>query len=182
MKTRPLNRRIKRSILLILAVCIAVCGTAVAGNRDTALQRAIELYNAGSYTQSIEILKRRLNEAKDSKDKRTEAVVCNNLGNNYSQTGNVVEALAAYQQAAKIAYAAGDLRMSARAEKNIGALYSDGKDFERALQQFEKAEAIARSTGDTPVLADCANNRGVIYEQHNNFGKSLQCYEEAMKL
>ena len=122
MKKTPLNRKNKRSILLTLAVCIAVYGTVVAGDRDTALQRAIDLYNAGSYTQSIEILKRRLNEAKDSKDKRTDAVVYNNLGNNYSQTGNVVEPLAAYLQAAKIAYAAGDLRISARAEKNIAAL------------------------------------------------------------
>ncbi len=57
MKTRPLNRENKRGILLTPVVCIVVCGTAVAGDRDTSLQRAIDLYDAGSYAQSIKIKK-----------------------------------------------------------------------------------------------------------------------------
>lgn len=49
MMTRQLNRENKGGILLTQAVCIAAC--------DTALQRAIDLYNAGSYRKSIDILK-----------------------------------------------------------------------------------------------------------------------------
>ncbi len=49
MMTRPWNVENKRGILLTQVVCIAAC--------DTALQRAIDLYNAGSYRKSIDIMK-----------------------------------------------------------------------------------------------------------------------------
>ena len=150
--------------------------------KDSLLQKGIDLYKQGEYEQSIVILEARLKTALDQNDKNTLKVIYNNLGNDYSNIGKTVEALKAYENTISIAEELKDKKSVAKATKNIGALYADIQDFEKALKKYDEAEKIALSINDTFTLADCANNKGVVFEQQKKYKEAIENYTKALEL
>ncbi len=171
--------------IAIFAIFIACFLLPVAGHAqtDTLLQKGIDLYEKGDYEQSIKVLQSRLELAIKSKDKKTQKVIYNSLGNNYTNTGKTTEGLRAYEKAITIAEELNDKKKSVgRSLKNIGAMYSDIKDFDKAMQKYDEAEKIAAAIRDTATIADCANNRGVVFEQEKKYNEALAQYSKAIDL
>lgn len=171
-----------KNLLFFISVFLIITIQASAQNRDSLIQKGIDLYEKGEYEQSITILESRLKTALAQNDKTVEWVIYNNLGNNYSNTGKTVQALKAYENAISVAEELKDKVGVARATKNIGALYADTKDFDKALQKYSEAEKLAQAINDTSTLADCANNKGVVFEQQKKYDLALENYSRALQL
>ena len=171
-----------RITLLGIFLLFFSCSYAAPEEKDSMLQKGIDLYKQGAYEQSIAVLQSRLKIAIEQRDKNVEKVIYNNLGNDYGSIGKTVEALKAYQNAISIAEELKDKKSVAKCTKNIGALYADTKDFDKALQKYDEAEKIALSVNDTFTLADCANNKGVVFEQQNKYEEAIKNYTRALNL
>ncbi len=171
-----------RVILAAISILYFIPLYAAPVEKDSLLQKGIDLYQQGEFEQSIAVLQSRLKTAIEQNDKNTRKVIYNNLGNDYCNIGKSVEALKAYQDAISIAEEQKDRKSIAKCTKNIGALYAETKDFAKALQKYDEAEKIAASINDTFILADCANNKGVVFEQQKKYGEAIKSYTTALAL
>ncbi len=171
-----------RITLLVISIFFFTKLYAAPQEKDSLLQKGIDLYNQGAYEQSIDVLQSRLKTAIAQNDKNVQRVIYNNLGNDFGNIGKTVDALKAYEHALSIAEELKDKKSIAKCTKNIGALYADTKDFDKALLKYDEAEKIAASISDTFTLADCANNKGVVFEQQKKYEEALKNYTRALAL
>ena len=168
-----------KAILFTIFCSLFGANIAVA-QKDSILEVGIALYNKGEYEKSAAVLEKRLDEAKSAHNLKLASVICNNLGNDYTNMGNSKAGLSYYQQALSAAEQSGDKKAIGKCLNNIGTLYSDMKDFDKALQKLGEAEKVAQSINDTATIADCANNIGIVYEQQKRYGDALGQYEKAI--
>lgn len=103
----------------------------------------------------------------------------NQLGNAFSMTGKIKEALDSYLLSVKFSEKAKDSLNLAKVTKNIGTLYSEQKNFPRAMEYYEIALKYAQNLEDKLVKADCLNNIGVVYEQQEQYEKAITAYSQA---
>lgn len=174
---KPLRMRI---CFFLLLITLLAPGMVHAQPKDSVLQRGINLYNAGNYAEAVTVFEGRLKTAEKAKDLHTQTILCNNLGNACSQTGDAVRALGYYQRSVKLAETLGNDTARAKAIKNIGTLYESQKDFDAALRHYQEAEVLAGKIKDSLILADCANNRAMILEQQQRYDTALKAYRQAL--
>ncbi|HZW78018.1 MAG TPA: tetratricopeptide repeat protein [Flavobacteriaceae bacterium] len=149
-------------------------------SRSEFLDRGIDAYNRGAYTIAIESFQEALEEGRTKGDSLILQTAYTNLGNTYSVTGKIEEALANYQQAATMAEQTKDLVRLAKIIKNTGALFTDQKEFDKALQHFDRAEKIAQSINAEDIIADCRINRAIIFEFKERYDEAILLYKNAL--
>jgi signal transduction histidine kinase len=171
-----------KSIWFLLLLLLSGFTSAYARNADSLLSAGLDRYQQGDFSAALELFHASERLALAAGDKPALVLVYRNLGNAYSQLGQVIPALQAYQKSVGIAEETGDLRAAARSIGNIGALYEEQKDFNNALEYILRAEQIAKETGDSALLADCANNKGIVYEQQQKYPEALAAYQQALRV
>ncbi len=109
-------------------------------------------------------------------DKQTHSSVIGNLGNAYSDLGQVEKAIQYYEKALAIAQEIGDRRNEGNWLGNLGLAYSDLGQVEKAIQYYEKALAIAQEIGDRRGEGAWLNNLGVVFKDEKKYKEALACY------
>ncbi len=115
-------------------------------------------------------------------DKQTHGAVLGNLGNAYSDLGQVEKAIQYYEKALAIAQEIGDRRGEGNRLGNLGLAYSALGQVEKAIQYYEKALAIAQEIGDRRNEGNWLGNLGLAYSDLGQVKKAIQFYEKALTI
>ncbi len=98
-----------------------------------------------------------------------ESILWYNLGNAYSDKGDIDKAILLYERALEL-----DPKYAA-AWNNLGNAYSDKGDIDKTTWSYEKALAL------DPKLAAAWNNLGNVYYAKGDIDKAISLYEKALE-
>jgi len=96
----------------------------------------------GYWTERMKAIEIGVKAAQELDDRRDEGAFLGNLGNAYSDLGQVERAIESYEQALAIAREIGDRRGEAIRSHNTGDLYKDQGNIPLARQYLEQSLAI----------------------------------------
>ncbi|NPA94380.1 MAG: tetratricopeptide repeat protein, partial [Thermodesulfobacteria bacterium] len=161
--------------------------------KEEHLKRVLDVSSDGSQATFIapfidhDLISKQLEEISDDAER---ASAQNNLGNLYSELGDLTKAREYYEKALEIREALskenrGFLPYVATTQNNLGALYSDLGDLTKAREYYEKAlelyEALcSENRGFLPNVATTQNNLGNLYTKLGELTKAREYYEKAL--
>ena len=99
----------------------------------------------------------------------------------YTQ-GRSDEALAHFDESARLAQGLQAERGRAQALNNLGLIYRDRGELDRALAHIEESMAIARQLDDLWAMAIQLGNAGNIWHEKGDLDKALDCHERALTI
>ncbi len=106
----------------------------------------------------------------------------NNKGNALKRLGRYKEALAAYQEAFKLAKQSNYTNAIAGVTANLGEVNLLMKNYEEALKYQLEASQFQEKSGDLANLTESYNHTSTIYEKLNNFPLALDYQKKARKM
>jgi len=109
-----------------------------------------------------------------SSEKKTLAMLHNNLGSSYMKRGNPEDAIENMEQALKIRIEMADKSGEAASYRMIGIFYNSQKKSETALQYFIRSYGIAEKVGSTPILSGVSEHIFEIYKAKNQADSALK--------
>ncbi|HEU4322892.1 MAG TPA: tetratricopeptide repeat protein [Roseiflexaceae bacterium] len=127
-------------------------------------------------------LERAIVAAQRRRDRKAEATFLGNLGNVYSDLGEVRRAIELYEQRLTIARELGDRRGEGSALGNLGIAYYSLGEVQRAIDLHEQALAIARERGDRASESSALGNLGNVYADLGEVQRAIELYEQALAI
>lgn len=116
------------------------------------------LLQAGQAKEALAVYDRAVGLARDSADRRMEAVLLNNLGLAQQETGALGDAERSFRQALDLNRKLGERQAEAANLVNLGLLAERNGALVEAQQRFEEALALDKSLGQTRhIAADLAH-------------------------
>lgn len=106
----------------------------------------------------------------------------NNIGVNYEQQGNLVDAILFFHKSLKIQEYFHDYDGAATTLNNIGAIYNALGNQDKTLEYFNKSLKLREQIGDKNGIAQSLNNIGSILYVQKDLSKSLSCFERSYDL
>jgi len=152
---------------------------------DRLLNEGLQLFRQGtaeSLRQAIEKWQAARELYRAVGDRRTEAIILNNIGDIYSSLGEKQQALEYFNQALPIVREVGDRRGEAITLSNIGGVYSDLGEKQQALDYYHQALPILRAVGDRKTEAGILNNIGSVYSSLGEKQQALEYYHQSLPL
>jgi len=156
-------------------------------------QQAVSLWSA--YTGYVHCLHLRLRPAeripwfesaaqacRQLGDRRGEGNALGNLGNAYSDLGQVERSVEHYQQALAIAREIGHRRGEGNHLGNLGNAYCALGQVERAIEHYEQALAIAREIGDRRGEGNHLGSLGNAYFSLGQAHRAIEHYQQALAI
>jgi len=104
------------------------------------------------------------------------------MGTVWYYKGNLMQALANFEQSLKIAEKLKDNPLIARCLNNIGAMYQKQSNFPKALDFYLKSMRIYERNKDEIGLGTLYSNIATLYEVQNLHGKSLEFKQKSLKI
>lgn len=136
------------------------------------------IYSTKAAEQSIDSLKKELNELSDDKDKLSCLI---NISSNYL-IYNLDSALhygrIAYNKTDEI----GDSSLINKSIFNLAKVFHHRAEYDNALSYYKKNLEYYRSTRQDSNLSSVLGNMGLIYQNRNNLDKALELYKESLNL
>jgi tetratricopeptide (TPR) repeat protein len=114
----------------------------------------------GQHDMAAECCRESLRYTEDTCER---AITLVNLGDVYGQRGETEEATAAYDEAERLATAAGDREAKAKAYAGRAQLHQVTGRRDDAVAWYRKAEAVFESIGAKGLLGECLYNRGTVH-------------------
>ncbi len=157
---------------------------------DNLLRQGATQFRRGQMTTALTTFQQALALARQTKDRRGEATILNNLGLIYNSVGQPQRALEFYQQALLIIREVNDSleeRLRQRTGEavtlnNIGLVYYNIGQPQRALEFFQQALPIRREIGDRAGEATTLNNLGGVYDSIGQPQRALEFYQQALPI
>ena len=115
-------------------------------------------------------------------DQEAEGAHLGNLGNAYSDLGEVRRAIEYYEQTLVIFREIGDRWREGTALGNLGNAYSDLGEVRRAMEYYEQALVIRREIGDRRGEGQDLGNLGLAYADLGEVGRAIEYYEQALAI
>lgn len=106
----------------------------------------------------------------------------NNLGVNFEQEGNLVDAILFFHKSLKIQEYFKDFEGAATTLNNIGVIYNALDNYEKTLEYFNKSLSLREKIGDKNGIAQSLNNIGSILYNRKELSKALDCFERSYDL
>ncbi|MGE0560768.1 MAG: tetratricopeptide repeat protein [Flavobacteriales bacterium] len=106
----------------------------------------------------------------------------NNIGVNYEQQGNLVDAILFFHKSLKIQEYFNDYDGAATTLNNIGTIYNALDNHEKTLEYFNKSLKIREQIADKKGIAQSLNNIGSILYNEKDLSKALNCFERSYDL
>ena len=155
-----------------------------AGDYDSAAQVLREIdFNYlllwGHYRLMIEQHARLQGKIRDAWLKRASA---GNLGTAYRNIGQVLQAIACYEQAFEMAREAKDRQGEGVWLGNLGNAYADLGETRRAIAFYEQSLVIAREIGDRNGEGRHLGNLGNAYADLGETRRAIELYEQALAI
>ncbi len=136
----------------------------------------------GKVRESIPLLEKGLQIAKDEEDKGFIGTFTGNLGNSHLDLGEYKKTLEYYKQYLKIARKIGDRRREGKALGNLGVVYSNLGEYQKAIKYYEQALEIAREIGNRRDKGNSLGNLGLTYSDLGEYQKAIKYYEQALEI
>ncbi|MDX2137661.1 MAG: tetratricopeptide repeat protein, partial [Chloroflexota bacterium] len=164
---------------------------AAANGHDAAVEQfAWDLYATGSEyldlggfsAQATRLLEQAAAAAGRGGNKRDQGAHLGNLGNAYSDLGQVERAIEYHEQALAISREIGNKRSEGNHLGNLGLAYSDLGQVERALEYYEQSLAISREIGDKRNEGNQLGNLGLAYSALGQVERALEYYEQSLAI
>lgn len=102
-----------------------------------------------------------------------QALIMNNMGNNYSALGQRDKSLELYKKALVLREKMGDYGGIASSANNIAQFLAEDKDYKDALKYAAKAEAAADSLNDNRAREHIYINYALMYEEMGRYKEAL---------
>jgi len=115
-------------------------------------------------------------------DRRGEGNALGNLGNAYSDLGQVQETIRCYERALAIGQEIGDRRGEGNALGNLGNAYSALGQVQEAIRYYQRALAIAQEIGDRRGEGNRLGNLGIAYYVLGQVEMAIGCYGRAVAI
>lgn len=139
-------------------------------------------YNAGQYQEAIAIWQSALNQTFDRKQK---ALLYTNVGTAYRQIGNLGEAIANWEEAAKIYQSSSDgesRRFLAQVLTEQAQAYNALGQFRQAMPILQSAIDIARKNQDKTTEIAAQGALGNTYSAAGELEKAIAAYQTSLNL
>ena len=132
--------------------------------------------------ERIRWLETALTAARLMKTLNFECAHLGNLGNAYSDLGEVRKAIEYYDQALTISRKIRDRRGEGDTLGNLGSAYSDLGDVRKAIEYYDQALAISREIGDRRGEGIDLGNLGNAYSDLGEVRKAIEYYDQALAI
>ena len=136
----------------------------------------------GKVRESIPLLEKGLEIAKDEEDKYWIGAFTGNLGLAYSDLSEYQKAIKYSEQALKIAIEIGDRQGKGATLDNLGLAYGGLGEYQKAIEYFGQALEIAREIGNRRGEGAAIGNLGLAYSNLGNYQKAIEYYEQALEI
>jgi tetratricopeptide (TPR) repeat protein len=123
-----------------------------------------------------------LEAARKLEDRQAEGAHLGNLGNAYSDLGEVRKAIEFYEQHLAIAREIGDRRGEGADLGNLGSAYYRLGEVRKAIGFYEQYLAIAREIGDRRGEGADLGNLGIAYADLGEVRKAIEYYEQRLDI
>jgi tetratricopeptide (TPR) repeat protein len=104
------------------------------------------------------------------------------VGHCHHMPGRLTQALAGFEESARLAETSGDKPGQAYATDKAGAVLRDQGKLDLALAKHEEALKLAREAGARPQEAHALGDIGVFHYMSDEPAKALSYYEDALKI
>jgi predicted ATPase len=123
-----------------------------------------------------------LAKAREASDRRTEAVLLDNLGKIHQDLGKKQEARSLHEQALALFRAVADQRGEARALQRLGGLFHDEEQLDSAREYYEKALSIFRAAGDRRSEGSVLGYLAILNHEQSRLTPARVHYEKALAI
>ncbi len=134
--------------------------------------------NQHKYEKSISELLEIIDLCKEHEKWELMGDACNNLGNVYSQTGQLYTALTYFQKSSELYELSGAKQNYGSPVNNLGLIYQDLGMDSLAMDQYKKVKKIARQANNHELYAIAEVNISSIYYKKKEYKKSLEKNDE----
>ncbi|WP_204153422.1 tetratricopeptide repeat protein [Leptolyngbya sp. CCY15150] len=110
------------------------------------------------------------------------ALVLNNLGVAYRDSGDYPQALSSYEEALELRRGIGDASGEATTLNNIGELHVSRGEYAQALEHYQAALEIFERENNTQGIAATYHNLGALHDELNQNTLALDFYDQALIL
>jgi len=141
----------------------------------------IEAMNRKDFGNSLQLLTKSRNIAKENKWYREEFLATNNIGANYYMRLDYGEALNNYLDAYKIAVAHLDEKSEMTVLNNIAILYSRDEKLDKAEDYFLKAYELAEKVNNKVSKGLYAMNLAIVSNEKKDYSRAKTFIDEALK-
>ncbi|MBN1482773.1 tetratricopeptide repeat protein [candidate division KSB1 bacterium] len=162
----------------VLGRCVQMGELEAAGQLAWAVEDYLDVQ--GHLAERIIVNETGLQIARQSKDRREEGAWLGNLGNAYSDLGQVEQAIKHYQQALAIHREIGYRQGEAAALGNLGLAYSALGQVEQAIDYHQQALVIDREIGYRQGEAADLGNLGLAYRDLGQVEQAIDYLKQAL--
>lgn len=174
----------QKILFLILSIipCLLLGQSMSQEKCDALIEEGITLMFEKKHVQSLELLVKAKDIAKEHQWHQSEFRAILNTGSNYYLMSDFGEALNYYLEAYEIAIAYLETKDELTILNNIGILYLEENENLKAKEYFEKAYHLSSDQEDKTKHGYYAINLGLVLNKLNSPQKALEYIEEALPL
>lgn len=132
-----------------------------------------------NFNKALDYFKDSLKLAKDTKQRKTEIQVLNNIGSVYSEQKKYQDALQYFKEGLKKAEEAQDFELMGFILTNMGIVSYNQENYEESTKYYE--QAINLAVGRDQVLWEAYMESAKAYEKQNEFEKALVNYQNSIE-
>jgi signal transduction histidine kinase len=143
---------------------------------------ATAYYRIDNFDESLRLYREALDIARRQDNARLQAAITQNMGNTYSDLGEVPDAVDSYLKSLELAEALGDSNTIAVVLDNLGTINTDENNFELAEEYLLKALDMSRDLGNPNYKITNHMNLGILYKEMGRYEESQAEYEQAIEI
>ncbi len=150
---------------------------------SVAIVRSQELADAFNYPQAASVLLDRISTyGSDPSPSYELSLLYFELGNVYSDSGDLFKAKNAFEHGLRIDTELGDENGIAVLKQRLGLIYMDMGHYKQAFNHFLESNNLAEQRQDSLLISYNYHNIGVIYEYLENYERAEFYYLESLRL
>lgn len=143
---------------------------------------AVYYMNTGDYNKAISLFYECIEQARQGKLERQEAMVRFNVGAILTNMGKWSKGLKEFNFALEYFKKTNNEQFISRTLMNIAVNYSSWGDYKMSLSYYEKTLEYLKSVDDLVGETSTLNNIGEIYKDTGDFEKALEYYQKAYEI
>ena len=146
------------------------------------IEKGNNAYKRSKFREAIEYHEQALAIAREIEDRQGEGATLCNLGNAYSDLGEVRKTIEFYEQALDISREIEDRQGEGADLGNLGTVYSGLGEIRKAIEYHEQALDIAREIEYKQLEGNTLGNLGEAYFKQGELRKAIEFYESALAI
>ncbi|MBW4684427.1 MAG: tetratricopeptide repeat protein [Komarekiella atlantica HA4396-MV6] len=110
------------------------------------------------------------------------AATLNNMAQVFANQGDIVRAIALWEQSLEIFEQIGDVKLKATTLNNMALVFAQQGDIPKAIALWEQSLEISEQIGDVKGKATTLNNMALVFAQQGDIPKAIALYEQSLEI